>query len=262
MPVVEHPERVAVALPLSAKIAVGVAGLALVGILVVLIAVLASLEGTRSEIRTTRMGVNEAEQRFQRITAQLEPLLAAVEPLADGTSQRDLARTGRSLTRAADKVPGLADDARRGLDAAVFIASTLRSADIEGALGAVRSATEAIVRDVLPAASVLLDDLDLSEARSSLLAELDTRGALSVKTCDTRLRDLPPSASGQLGCLLRTVPNMRLLLRTQRSILRSSDLTQKRIATMLAESLAIQRGIREHVRSLDQKTGGTSPAAR
>lgn len=232
------------------------AGALLLGILVVLVAVLVSLEGTRSEIRTTRMDVSEAEQRFQRVNEQLQPLLNVVAPLTSESSQRNLRGTGRSLAEAADEVPALASDARRGLGAAIFIAQTLQAADLGGSLSAVRSLADAAV----PAAQ------NIVPAAARLLADLDRRPTRSLAICDQRLAGRPPSTSGQIGCLLRIVPNIRGLLSSQRSITRKSLATQhdtlsvtRRINALFVESLAIQRELLERTRSLDRKTGGPAP---
>ena len=243
-------EHVVLSLPFSARVAVGLAAVLFLAILAVLIAVLVSLEGTRSEIRTTRMGVTEAEQRFERVTDRVQPLLDAAAPLTEESSQRDLRRAGRTISEAAGEVPALASDARRGVGAAIFIAQILNAADLGTTLGAVRSFADAAV----PAARTLVPAAD------RLLAELDRGGSRSLAACDDRLRTRVPSARGQIGCLLRTVPNVRGLLRSQRRINRESLGTQRdtrlitrRIQTLFAESLAIQREILERARSIDRK---------
>lgn len=239
------PEPVKLSLPPSAKALAGLAGLVLVGMLATLVAVLVSLEGTRSEIRTTRMGVTEAESRFQRVTERLSPVLEAAAPLTEGATQDRLARTGRSVTRAAGAVPALATDARRGVEAATFVATVLRGAELGPALRVLRSTATGAAR---------------------ALDALDVRGARSQIACDRRLRDLPPSAPGQVGCLLRTVPNVRSLLRSQRRLNRITATTQveqlsvsRRQLALLEQSLAIQGDIRARVESIDRRTGG-SPA--
>ena len=229
-------EPVVLSLPSSGRIAVGLAAVLFLAILAVLIAVLVSLEGTRSEIRTTRMGVTDAEQRFQRVTDRVQPLLDAAAPLTEESSQRDLRRAGRTISEAAGEVPALANDARRGVGAAVFIAQILNAADLGTA-----------TRTLVP-------------ALTRLLAELDRGGSRSLATCDDRLRTRAPSARGQIGCLLRTVPNVRGLLRSTRRINRESLGTQRdtrlitrRIQRLFAESLTIQREILERARSIDRK---------
>ena len=244
-------------LPFSARVAVGLAGVLFLAILAVLIAVLVSLEGTRSEIRTTRMGVTEAEQRLERVTDRVQPLLDAAVPLTQGSSRRDLRDAGRALSEAAGEVPALAADARRGVGAAAFIAQTLQGADLAGSLGAVRFLADAAVpatRELFPAAT-------------RLLAELDRGGERSLVACDARLRTRAPSARGQIACLLRTVPNIRVLLSSQRRLNRRSLATQRdtraitrRVHALFVESLAIQREILRRTRSLDNKTGGPAPA--
>ena len=216
----------------AARLGVAFAGLVLVGMLAVLIAVLFSLEATRSEIRTTRATMVEAELRFQRVTQQLDPLLG------DGGQAR-LARRGRELSDAVGELPGLAQDARAGLDAALVVAGELDGAELGGTLTAVRSA----------------------------LSGLSAPPAGSMKACDDRLRRGSPTAPGQAGCLLRSVPNIRSLLRSQRRLNRISTITQKRQLSitqrtyeLLAESLAVQRETLERARSIDRKTGGPPPA--
>ena len=167
------------------------------------------------------------------------PLLEAAAPLTEKSSQRDLRRAGRTLTDAAGAVPGLADDARDGVGAAIFIAQTLHSAEIGTSLAELRS--------FLPAASRLLAELDRDE-----------RGSLA--RCDAQLRTRALTTAGQVGCLLQIVPNIRNLLKSQRAINRASLSTQRRTLArtgrtnqLFAESLAIQREILERTRSIDRK---------
>ena len=243
-------DRVQLSLPPSAVVVAVLAGLLLVAILAVLIAVLASLEGTRSEIRTTRAGVTAAEQRFQRITERLSPLLDAAAPLSKQASQRDLRRAGRTLTDAADEVPALARATRSGVGAAIFIAQTLNAADLNTSLTAVRSLADAAV----PATRALVP------AANGLVAELDRVGNRSLAVCDDRLRTRAPSTPGQVSCLLRIVPNVRALLRSQRDINRATLGTQRdtllftrRNHRLFVESLGIQREILQRTRSIDRK---------
>jgi hypothetical protein len=124
----------------SAPVALAAAGVALVlvGMLAVLVALLISLEGTRSEIRTTRAGVVAADRRFARLAGELEPLLRVAAPLTADDGRR---RLGRAATRAAasiDELPGLADRAREGVDAATFLATTLERSRVPGTLSSVR----------------------------------------------------------------------------------------------------------------------------
>ncbi|HEX5910534.1 MAG TPA: hypothetical protein VFY44_08565 [Thermoleophilaceae bacterium] len=238
------------------KLLVGLAGGLLLAMLAVLVAVLASLEGTRSELRTTRVGVTKAEQRSARLGEQVQPLLRAVEPLSAGGAQEELRRTGRAVSGAAGAVPPLAEDVHRGVGIATFIAQTLHSADLQPALAAVRSLTDTTV----PAVD------ELRPALVALFAELDRPGARSLAECDRRLDARPLSAAGQVGCLLRTVPNVRGLLRDQRDLNARSLATQRstlahtrQIDQSFQESLVIQREILVRIRSLDKKTGGTAP---
>jgi hypothetical protein len=234
------------------------AGGLLLAMLAVLIAVLASLEGTRSELRTTRIGVTQAEKRSARLAEQVQPLLETAKPLSSKSAQDELRRTGRAVAGAAGAVPPLAEDARRGVGIATFIAQTLHAADLQPSLSAVRALTDT----ALPAFQ------EVRPALVGLLAELDRPGSQSLAECDRRLAARPLSANGQVGCLLRTVPNIRQLLRSQRDLNARSLVTQRRTLThtqqinqLLDESLVIQREILVRIRSLDTKTGGTAPSA-
>ena len=152
-------EAVVVSIPRSARIAAALGGILLLGILAVLVAVLVSLEGSRSEIRTTRVGVTEAERRSQRLAERLRPLIDATLPLTEKSSQRDLRRAGAAISDAAGSVPALADDARRGVGAAAFIAETLQGSDLGHSLAALRLLTDTAVpalRDLAPSAVRLL----------------------------------------------------------------------------------------------------------
>lgn len=122
----------------AARVAVGLAAVVLVGMLAVLIAVLVSLEGTRSEIRTTRAGVVAADQRFQRVAEQLEPLLAATAPLAGDGARRRLRGTTVKLADSVEQLPALADRAKQGVEAATFIATTLDRSGLRKTFLAVR----------------------------------------------------------------------------------------------------------------------------
>lgn len=222
------PNRTELSLPTSARVVVGLAGALLLGMLVVLIAVLFSLEGTRSELRTTRAAVTDADHRARRASEALRPFLAAAAPLTEKSSRRRLSRAGRTLTDAADAVPPLAQDVRGGVGAAVFIAQTLQGRFV-------------------PAAE-------------RLFAELNRNDRRSLSSCDESLRTRAPSAAGQVGCLLRVVPNVRGLLRSQRALNRASLTTQRdtlsrirRINNLFIQSLAIQRQLLEETQSINRK---------
>ena len=195
------------------------------------------------------MDVSETEQRVERLTDRLQPLLGLAAPLTDDSSRRDLRRAGESVSDAAGEVPALASDARRALRAAIFIAQTLQGADLGGSLTAVRSLADAAE----PAARQLVPTI------TSLLLELDRGGTRSLAECDRRLSTRAPSARGQIGCLLRTVPSIRGLLRRSLATQRTTRSFTRRIHRLFAESIVIQREILERTRSLDRKTGGPAP---
>jgi len=255
-------EQIVVALSPAARLGALLGAVVLVGMLGVLIAVLVSLEGTRSEIRTTRMGVTQAEQRFERVTKQVQPLLDATKPLLSevGGSDSELRKTGRGVARAAKEVPALARDARRGLEAATFLAQTVGDADLGRTLSSVR---------VLAEAATANGDLSrLISGADRLVAGLAVGGRQSLATCDARLRDRPASAPGQASCLLRVVPNLRSLLRSLRRLNRLSAMTQltqlsvtRRTDERFAESILIQRQLLDRVRSIDRKTVGPPEGA-
>jgi hypothetical protein len=226
--VLAEPNRMELSLPTSARVAAGLAGVLLVGMLVVLIAVLASLEGTRSELRTTRAAVTDADQRARRASDVLRPYLEAAAPLTEKSSQRRLRRVGRTLTAAAGAVPPLAEDAHNGVGAAVFIAQVLQGRFV-------------------PAAE-------------RLFAELNRNDRRSLASCDKSLRSRAPSAAGQIDCLLRVVPNVRGLLESQRELNRASLTTQRdtlartrRIHKLFIRSLAIQRQLLKETQSINRK---------
>jgi hypothetical protein len=240
-------EPVHVALPRSARIAVALAALLLVGMLATLVAVLISLEGTRSEIRTTRIGVVDTDARLRRVTDQLSPVLGAVAPLASQSSERAVRSTGRSVATAAGRVPALSDDARRAADAAGYIGQTLQDARLPPTLGALRG----LASDAAPALPSL----------ARFLSALDAPGPRSLAACEARLRVRAPADAGQIGCLLRFVPSIRRLLVTQTTLNARSVRTQRSTLATLRESLAVQRETLTHVRSIDDKTLGPAPAA-
>ena len=250
------PGRVSLELTPTARLGVALGALLLVGVLAVLIAVLVSLEGSRSEIRTTRLGVTQAEERSERLAEQVRPLLEAAAPLVTDASQRELRRTGRDLSEAAGQVSPLAEDARRGVGVATFIAQVLHGAELGPSLGAVRSLADA----ALPAT------LRLVPAAAGLSAELDRTASSSTASCDRQLRSAAPSARGQVACLIRTAPDIRALLRSQRDINARTLATQtdtlsytRRIHALFVQSVAIQREVLARTKSLDDKTGGPAP---
>jgi hypothetical protein len=152
-------DRTELSIPRSAQVAAALGGVLLLGILAVLVAVLVSLESSRSEIRTTRVGVIQAEERSERLARRLQPFLDATVPLTEKSSQKSLRRAGRSIVDAAGSVPGLAEDARRGVGAAAFIAGILQASDIGNSLAALRLLTDTavpVLRDLAPSAVALL----------------------------------------------------------------------------------------------------------
>ena len=194
----DRTEPIHVALPRSAWIAAGLAALLLLGMLGTLVAVLISLEGTRSEIRTTRRGVLDTDVHLRRVTNQLSPVLSAVAPLTSTSSTRTVRRTGRSLVAAAARVPAIGDDAHRAADAAGYIGQTLQDAQLAPTLTAVRGLAS--------------DGHQALPGLSRLIAALDAPGPQSLTACTTRLRVGAPAQPGQLGCALRFAPDIRSLL--------------------------------------------------
>ena len=243
----DRTEPIHVALPRSARIGVALAALLLLGMLGTLIAVLISLEGTRSEIRTTRMGVLDTDVRLRHVTDQLSPVLSAVAPLTSESSTRTVRQTGRSLVTAANQVPALSDDAHRAADAAGYIGQTLQGAQLAPTLSSLRG----LASDAHPALPSL----------ARLLSSLDAPGPQSLAACEQRLRVRAPAQPGQLGCALRFVPDIRALLVDLRRLNTTSTRIQASTLATLRTSLAIQQETLTHVRSIDEKTLGPAPAA-
>jgi hypothetical protein len=242
----DRSEPIHVALPRSARIGVALAALLLLGMLGTLVAVLISLEGTRSEIRTTRMGVLDTDAHLRRVTDQLSPVLGAVAPLTSPSSKRTVRRTGRSLLGAADRVPAIGDDARRAADAAGYIGQTLQDAQLAPTLSSLRG----LANDAHPALPSL----------ARFLSSLDAVGPRSLAACGTRLQERAPAQPGQLGCALRFVPDIRALLVDLRRLNARSTRIQASTLAVLRRSLAIQQETLTHVRSIDDKTLGPPPA--
>jgi hypothetical protein len=243
----DHTEPIHVALPRSARIGLALAALLLLGMLGTLVAVLVSLEGTRSEIRTTRMGVVDTDAHLRRVTDQLSPVLSAVAPLTSASSTSAVRRTGRSLGTAADRVPGIGDDARRAADAAGYVGQTLQDARLAPTLSSLRG----LASDAHPALPSL----------ARLLAGLDAPGPRSLRACGSDLRLRAPARPGQLGCALRFVPAIHALLLDLRRLNATSTRLQASTLATLRASLAVQQETLTHVRSIDDKTLGPAPAA-
>lgn len=253
------PDRSAVELRLSApvRIVLAIAGLLLLGILAVLVAVLVSLESTRTEIQVTRGVVTAAENRVQTLSDGPSPLLEATAPLAGAGAQADVRRALRRAAGAIGIIPGLSEDVTRGVSAAAGLAGEVQAAGLVETLATARRLADVAT----PAVQ------DLGARASALLASLDATGG-SIRECSQRLRTLAPSQPGQVACVLRFVPNLRALVRRVRTVLDSSLSTQRGTRRLtrstlarLEESLGVQREILVHVRSLDQKTGGPAPTA-
>jgi hypothetical protein len=216
-------------LPAGAVIALALGGLLLMGMLATLIAVLVSLEGTRSEIRTTRAHLTNVDQRVERVTGQLSPLAAGVAPLTTPQARRDLKATTRALPEAVAQLPS--------------------------ALRALRALTDAaLMHGRLPRA---LDGAD------GFFSALQQPGAASQATCDARLRRRAPIVAGQIGCLLRTAANARTLLSSQRRLTGRSVRVQldnlgltRQVVQLMSQSLAVQRETLAHVRAVDRKLPG------
>jgi hypothetical protein len=222
-------DRVAVKLPPAAPLAFIAAGVLLLAILAVLVAVLVSLEGSRSEIRTTRMQVSSADARVQRITTSLVPLLEAVKPLTTTSSRRRLGSDRGVLTQAAGRVPGLADDTQSVLGTTSSIAQVLSTSDLGRTLGGVRALTDATLSD--GRLGHVLTGAD------RVLGAIDTR-ALS--------QGLPA---------LRTLPDIRRRLQTLQAQGLHTNRRADQTLAVLQESLAVQRETLVHARSLDRKVG-------
>lgn len=256
-------ERTTLAFGRGARLTAALGALGVVGILALLGAVLISLEGTRSEIRTTRERAEEAEARFERVTGKVEPLLEAVQPLATASAGRELRRTTREVAKAAGEVPALADTARDATDTAATIATQLEQADLPGTLGSVRALLE---RSDLPATlssvRALLDRPALAgliEGGDRALSELRRLPVTSLARCDRLLTGSDRQAEGRVGCLLRTVPNLRALLRSLRRLNRISATTQVTTLGVLKQSLSVQQDTLKSVQSIDRKTIGPAP---
>lgn len=239
------------ALPPLGFVALALAGLVLAAMLATLVAVLVSLEGTRSELRTTRSNLVALDSRVQRVQRQVDPVLAAAKPL----DAAQVARTAGSLTRAAKRVPGLADDATEGVRLADAIAGQLGRSNLGTVLPAVGDlAMTALAGDRLARG---LDGID------AVVGGLREPGAGTQATCDRRLRSRPPIASGQVGCLLRTVVNVRTLIASQRRLTARSIRVQldtlsltRQTTRLLTDSLTIQRELLSRVAAIDRKLPG------
>lgn len=254
-------DRVALAVPRLAWVVVALAGLLLLGILVVLVAVLLSLEGTRSELRTTRSQVDRIDERVGRVGDVVQPLLDVTGPLRTPQARRSLRAAGSTVVAAAAAVPPLAESTRQAAGAATSIAGSLQDADLARSLAAVRTiagtlrsarlapALDAVQRigTTLQAGGRLTRVL---RAADGAAADLRTSRPPSQVTCDLRLRTRPVASPGQVACLARTVPNIRLLLRQQRDLTGTSVRTQgllldetRQLDTRLETSLEVQQDL-------------------
>ncbi len=248
------PSERPVTFSVAARVVAGLGGLLLFGVLAVLVAVLLSLEGTRDEVASTRAKLEQTDARVQRLSSGFGPVLDAVMPIVSKASRREVRRTARQLTDATGRIPALAGDVDSTVGIVGAIAREVEAGNLRGSLSAVRDLAGTLV----PA----------GERASSFLSGLDVPGARSVSACDERLKTRAPARAGQIGCLLRLMPNIRGVLKAQRRLLRRSLDVQTAtrdgtgdVLALLRDSLAVQRELLVHIRSLDAKTGGTVPAA-
>ena len=149
--------------------------------------------------------------------------------------------------------------ARRAADAAGYIGGALHDGQLTTTLIALRglagdaASGERLVLALDGASRVL-------PVAARMLSALDTPGPQSLAACESRLRVRAPSQPGQVGCLLRIVPEVRRLLADVRQLNRTSIRIQGETLTQLRSSLAVQRETLTHVRSLDNKTAGPAPS--
>ena len=101
--------------------------------------------------------------------------------------------------------------ARRAADAAGYIGGALHDGQLTTTLIALRglagdaASGERLVLALDGASRVL-------PVAARMLSALDTPGPQSLAACESRLRVRAPSQPGQVGCLLRIVPEVRRLL--------------------------------------------------
>jgi hypothetical protein len=189
------------------------AGALLLGLLGTLVAVLTTLNHTNAELRRTN--------------ATLQATRAGV------------ATTSRRV-RAAPRIRGIAADVVRAARAGEHVAGDVRASDLALTLTELRSLANALTGEALPAAQ---------RAGAALAAP----GPSTLPGCAAHLRRASALAPGQLSCALRMLPAVRSLLRSQRHL--NARTLRGVLATVAAfrESLAIQRELLVHVRSLDTK---------
>ena len=227
--------------PTGIRVVVALAGLLLLGLLGVLIAVFFSLEATRSEMRHTQRDV---QTRVTSVDSGLQPLLGALEPLTSTARTRKLKAGVRNAQGAIATIPGIAGDTSEAVRLVALISSQLRGAELPQLT---RSLTDGRLKTTLDDVHRLVGGLEDAKVHSQAI-------------CDRRLRGRAAIADGQLACAMRTLANMRFLLSSQRRLTRRSLEVQikgvnltRQVTRLLSDSLAIQREILGHVRSLDSK---------
>jgi hypothetical protein len=232
------PERVHIGLPPAGKLALAGAGLLMVAMVVLLVAQLATLSDSREHIVAQDRKVNRLLKATGPVLDELEPaagdaqrLVRDARPLV--AEARPLAREGAALARdlRATMVPLLRDLRGAELRSAIEVTASLATALSENGrlVGLVDLGTD------------LVEGLRDSEFIPRTL----------------RAADLVPEMR---AILAETLEVQRGTLRTQRRTLRIQRQTrdiQRETLDIQRRLLVVQEEALVHIRSIDNKTGGT-----
>ena len=219
-----------------------VAGVLLLTMVGLLIAVLGVLEDSRTHIQAQDHKIATLQGEGEKALGEARPALEQAEPLLR-RARRLLTPAGESLTsvtEAADAVPRLAAGADLLLTESIPLIQALRAADAPRAIAATGRLADALAQNDRTVRAI--------DATTHMLSELEGERLIPrTGRALTRFEDL----------LVGLVQLQRRTLRTQKLSLRS----QRRQVNLTFESIRIQREILEHTRSIDRKTPPLSPTA-
>jgi hypothetical protein len=221
-----------------------VAGVLLLAVVGLLIAVLGVLEDSRTHIQAQDHKIAVLQGETENALSDAKPAVRQAEPLLR-RARRLLSPAGQSfdsITSAADAVPRLVEGADLLFTEAIPLLQALNSTDAPRAIAEVGTLADALAQNDRAVRMIDTTNRVLAELESN---ELIPRTSRALPRFEALLRDV--------------VQVQRRTLRTQKLSLR----TQRRQANLTFESIRIQRELLDHTRSIDNKIPppATAPTA-
>jgi hypothetical protein len=216
------------------------AGVLMVAMVALLIAQLTILADSREHIQAQDHKIATLQGEARQAARDLEPAVEEAEPLLR-RARRLLTPAGQSfdsLTAAADTIPRIAAGADLLLTESIPLIQALNLSDAPGAIAATGRLADALVENDRAVRAIDATNRVLAAVEQEQLIPRSSRALV-------RFEEL----------LVDVAQIQRRTLRTQKASLR----TQRRQLDATLESLAIQRDLLEHTRSIDRKTGPAPP---